>query len=272
MKFALFFLSIFLFAAGSYAQPSIDGMVKAERSFAAYALAHGIKQAFLQFTDSTAVMFDKGQPVNAVQLWHSRGEQAGILNWGPDFVEIAGSQDFGYTTGPWTYYRNSTDDSIAGRGRFITVWHIDGKGDWKFLIDLGVANVPAAADTILRKIQITDPSLNPGKATDLLETENDFIRQSNKSMMAAYLAHLSEQSILNRNGIHPVRSRDAILQMLNGTTDSIQYKINGWGIAPSGDLGYVYGTTFIGAKTDNYLHIWRREKEGWKLALEVLRF
>jgi hypothetical protein len=240
MKFALFILSLFLCVAATYAQPSIDGMVKAERSFAAYALVHGIKPAFLQFADSAAVMFDKGQPVNAVQLWLSRGDQPGILNWGPDFVEIAASQDFGYTTGPWTYRRNSMDDSIAGRGRFITVWHIDGKGDWKFLIDLGVANVPAASDTILRKIQITDPSANPGTAADLLETENDFIRQSNKSIKAAYLAHLSEQSILNRNGMTPARNREAILQLVNGTADSIQFKINGSGIAASGDLGYVY--------------------------------
>jgi ketosteroid isomerase-like protein len=48
--------------------------------------------------------------------------------------------------------------------------------------------------------------------------------------------------------------------------------INGSGIASSGDIGYVYGTTIIDGKTDNYLRIWRREKTGWKIAVEVLRY
>lgn len=47
--------------------------------------------------------------------------------------------------------------------------------------------------------------------------------------------------------------------------------IIGSGIASSGDLAYVYGNTIIDNKPENYLHIWRKEKHGWKIALEVLR-
>ena len=38
------------------------------------------------------------------------------------------------------------------------------------------------------------------------------------------------------------------------------------------DLGYVYGTADINDKRDGYLRIWRREKDGWKIAVEVLHF
>src|SRR5690348_12759086 len=162
-------------------QANIDGLVKAERSFAAYAVAHGIKPSFLQFADSSGILFDKGRSRNAIQLWNERESRAGILNWLPDYVEIAASHDFGYTTGPWTFQPNSIHDSIAARGRFITVWHVSQNGDWKFLVDLGVANIPAPADTILQKVEITDPSVKVGTVTDLRDAENNFISVAKQS-------------------------------------------------------------------------------------------
>ena len=83
-----------------FSQATIDGLVRAERTFAAYAVSHGMKPAFLQFADSNGIMFDKGKPVNAIQIWNTRETRAGILNWFPDHIEIAASHDFGYTTGP----------------------------------------------------------------------------------------------------------------------------------------------------------------------------
>jgi hypothetical protein len=37
-------------------------------------------------------------------------------------------------------------------------------------------------------------------------------------------------------------------------------------------MGYTYGPTLINGKKENYLHIWRREEGGWKIAVEVLRY
>jgi hypothetical protein len=59
MKYLIPLLVFSLSPNFSFAQQSIDGLAKAERSFAAYAIAHGIKPAFLQFTDSLVIMFDK---------------------------------------------------------------------------------------------------------------------------------------------------------------------------------------------------------------------
>jgi ketosteroid isomerase-like protein len=270
MKYKIILACALFHAMLSHAQNSIDGLAKAERSFAAHAVSHGIKPAFLQFADSMGVMFDQGKPVNAIQLWNARENRPGILNWRPDYTEIAASHDFGYTTGPWTFQPNSLQDSITGRGRFITVWHINNKGEWKFLVDLGVSNIPASPDTILRKIEITDPSIEAGNATNLLETENEFIAAAKQSLKDAYLKYLSHQTILNRNGILPAKTNEDITNISNGSPQSVQYKVEGSGIASSGDLGYVYGSTIINGKTDSYLHIWRKEKDGWKLALEVL--
>jgi hypothetical protein len=143
-------------------------------------------------------------------------------------------------------------------------------GDWKFLVDLGVSNVTPSPDTILRKIEITDPSFEPGTSTSLIAIENEFIQAAKQSLKDAYQKYLSGQTLLSRHNINPARTSEEILDVSSNSPQSIQFTVDGSGISSSGDLGYVYGTTVIGGKMDNYLHVWRKEKQGWKLALEVL--
>ncbi|MGZ3881471.1 MAG: hypothetical protein ACXVBF_09055, partial [Flavisolibacter sp.] len=56
------------------------------------------------------------------------------------------------------------------------------------------------------------------------------------------------------------------------TPGVIGYTVTGSGIAQSGDLAFVYGNTSINNKEENYLRVWRKEKDGWKIAMEVLRY
>jgi hypothetical protein len=75
-------------------------------------------------------------------------------------------------------------------------------------------------------------------------------------------------SVLNRNNMNYLLDE----QIQDAIKENIQYSISGSGISSSGDLGYVYGNTIIDSKTDNYLRIWRADKTGWKIAVEVLRY
>ena len=52
---------------------------------------------------------------------------------------------------------------------------------------------------------------------------------------------------------------------------AIEYKLVGGGIAPSGDLGYAYGSATLDGKTETYLRIWRHELTGWKIAVQLVR-
>lgn len=81
--------------------------------------------------------------------------------------------------------------------------------------------------------------------------------------------HKSPNSILIRNGQHS--SIEKLKQSQTIMKTPFDITIIGSGIASSGDLAYVYGNTIIDNKPENYLHIWRKEKHGWKIALEVLR-
>ena len=54
-------------------------------------------------------------------------------------------------------------------------------------------------------------------------------------------------------------------------TPPVTYIPLGTGIASTGDLGYVYGEAIYNGKKQNYLHIWRHEPKGWKIALELIQ-
>jgi ketosteroid isomerase-like protein len=247
------------------AQRSVDGMVQTEKNFAAYSVAHGTREAFLQFLDSNGIVFTNGTPVNGMQLWGKREHVAGILDWHPQYAAIALSGDFGFTSGPWTF-RSTQKDTIAARGNYTTVWHIDAHGAWKFLVDLGAGNSPAGPDAALTVVDISTGG-SRGKNSSLLENEKEFIALSNDPEIA-YKKYLSKDALLNRNG--------ALLQFRHWKAESFphagQYSILGSAQSDSGDLGYVYGTVLIDGKKDNYLRIWKTEADGWRILVEVLRY
>jgi ketosteroid isomerase-like protein len=269
--FSILVLS-FVCSIETSAQKGIDGLIQAEKNFAAYSVANSTKEAFLKFLDSTGIVFDNGKPVNGIETWNKREKRPGVLNWSPQYAEIAASGDFGYTTGPWTF-QNSLNDTVIARGQYTTVWHIDKNGEWKFLVDLGVGNTPANAPTELKKINA------PKQTIDYIEhvsqlgiAENKFQQMFAENKPKAYKTFLSAESILNRNGYLPaINSGDQHL-LIDSTPISVQYKMNGIGSSLKEDMGYIYGTTIINGKAENFLRIWRRERNGWKIALEVLRY
>ena len=264
-----------LFLLSTYyckAQKNIDGLINAERNFAAHSVQKGTKDAFLKFLDSNGIVFEQGKAVNGKLIWAKREDRRSVLNWFPEFAEISLSNDFGYTTGPWELRGGATKDSVIARGQYTTVWHIDIDGEWKFLVDLGVGNSPKRMALSLTKI--TAKKLQgTTETTDLLEAEQKFIEAFKKNKGQAYRTHLSDNSILNRNGLHyPATSGKAQADRINDTPGDLRFSILGYGISPGRDLGYVYGNTLINNRPENYLRIWRREKSGWKIALEVVRY
>lgn len=250
------------------AQKNIDGLIQVEKNFAAYSVAHGTRNAFLNFLDSSGIVFEKGQPVNGLHSWTKRENTQGILNWAPQFAEIAMSNDFGYTSGPYTY-RNSLNDSVSASGQYATVWHINSKGEWKFLVDLGVAKVPARQVNTTKKIIHHNPKTD---SETFIESEKNFIRLYSNDPVDAYKKSLSALSILNRNGNLPAETEEEKLKMIQNTPALLQMNILGSGISSSGDLAYVFGSVSLEGKTDNYLRVWRKEKKHWKIAFEVLRY
>jgi ketosteroid isomerase-like protein len=258
----------------NYAQKGIDGLIRAEKDFAAYSVKHGTKDAFLQFLDSAGVVFDNNKAVNGIESWNKKENRQGFLNWQPQFAEIANSNDFGYTTGPWTFQQSATD-TIVARGQYTTVWHITKYGEWKFLIDLGSRNTPERQEQEVKKIETIKVNGDPTVITHvhpMVAAENNFIKLVATGKSKAYKKYLSKESILNHNGFAFAANPGDQQLVIKSTSPDILYTMEGWSLSSSGDIGFVYGTTILAGKTENYLRIWRHEKDGWKIALEVLRY
>jgi ketosteroid isomerase-like protein len=131
---------------------SIDSLIAAERAFSARSVAKGMRPAFLDFLAEDAVIFRPG-PINGMQSWRDRGEVPGILEWGPEFVELSGAGDLGFSTGPWVY-RASPDAQEADYGHFITVWRRDAQGEWKAALDCGGSH--AKPEIGLADVKVTE--------------------------------------------------------------------------------------------------------------------
>lgn len=255
-------------------RPPAAAVLSVEKSFAAHAVAHGTREAFLFYFDSSGVVFENGKAVNAHQTWRSRPHRPGILNWHPVYGAASASGELGFTTGPWTFQPNTLQDSVAARGQYATIWKKNGNGEWKAIVDIGVSGTPHF-DSTTTVFSETTPRYLPGTRNSLLNREQKFIRATAAAgavgRTTAYEAAVRETAfLLNRNGRLPVTKHNALKAAVDSMPVAVAYTVDALGIAAAGDLGYVYGTTVVNGKNNNYLRIWRREGTEWKLALEVL--
>jgi ketosteroid isomerase-like protein len=269
-KLFLFIASMYFFQC--HAQKGLDGLIHAEKSFAAYAMANGTREAFLSFLDSNGIVFEKGEPVNGLKAWTVKEKRPGILNWHPQFAGISRSGDFGFTSGPWTFQPGSTSDSVVARGQYNTVWHIDSQDHWKFLLDMGVSYKEVNES---KEVEKTLNSSGKGSRdmASLFKAESDFIKRCAESPAAAYKDILSPKGcLLNRNGQLPAFTKQEQEKIILSQPAGIQFEVRDAKIARSGDLGYLYGVSTYDGKKDGYLHIWSKKAGTWKLVLEVLTY
>jgi ketosteroid isomerase-like protein len=118
----------------------IERLIEAERAFSALSVAQGMRPAFLAYLADDGVIFRPG-PINGAQSWHARKDVPGVLEWAPEFVELSGAGDLGFSTGPWVY-RASAGAKEADQGHFISVWRRSAQGAWKVVLDCGTSHGP----------------------------------------------------------------------------------------------------------------------------------
>jgi hypothetical protein len=270
----IFLCTLTLMIATSYSQQRVEDLIAAEKGFASYALANNTKDAFLNNIDSGAVHLDnKGNVVNGVEFWTKAEKRNGKLSWMPEYAEISSSGNFGYTTGPWYLYQTSIKDTPVARGHFITIWHLDNQSKWKFLLDLGISykstgkpktSVPVATK-VNKKPTINDP-------VDIMAIEHEFIKQYAENGLPAYKDYLSGDSRLNREGNVPAVGQEQQEKLLSSLPAGLSSSPLGSFVSSANDLAAVYGNTLLNGKRERYLRIWRKEKDKWRIALEVLHY
>jgi ketosteroid isomerase-like protein len=262
-----FILPSILCSSICFAQTNQE-VVKAELDFASTAKTKSMKTAFLQYMDSSAVVFERGEIHNGMQFWNKSEENSGKLLWQPSFFAISASNDLGFTTGPWEY-RPSLEDSVAGSGQYTTVWAKNKNGEWKFLIDLGVSYKPTMFhQQTLKKFNLSTPA---ERTVDILSIENKFIRDVAERGIAAYNDRLVENTWLNIDRKQPIQTSLLVLTELATLPPGMIFTPVAGGVSAARDLAYVYGTIQYEKKKENYLRIWAHTEKGWRVLLQVIK-
>lgn len=112
-----------------------------DRFYSALSAEKGMNTAFLAMFDSAGVMLRANHvPIegfSAIKTYLlSESDSSFILTWDPIFAKISASGDMGYTYGTYQI-KDKASDSIAGVGKYTTIWQKKSDGKWKAMLDAG---------------------------------------------------------------------------------------------------------------------------------------
>lgn len=256
--------------------PATQPVVDAERAFAALSKEQNTREAFITHLDENGIVFNQGEPAKGQQLWQQRSANKSLLFWWPVFADIAASGDFGYTTGPFEWSADRSNPAPSAFGYYSTVWKKNQHGVWKVAIDMGIA----FAEKENPAPELRAAKLPAAKGDRI--TSDDLLQQNRRHDAALTAAGksfdiktLASESRIHRAGSWPFTSTEAI-QKINEQGLRFAFENLGGDMATSGDMGFTYGrvtrTTLKDSSTEklNYLRVWKRENNAWKIVLDVI--
>ena len=277
-------VAVLLGMADSPVPPALASMAQTERDFAAACRKVGMRDSFLQYFADEALFFVP-EPVNAKEALSKRPAEpfsARQLTWEPRLGDVAASGELGWLTGPSELVVPSAPQPGPRHQVYLSVWRKQPSGDWRVIIDIGVAE-PSTAPFApgFHRFAMPDRYTGGGGKTDAtakLEAADRGLneRAARTSLAGGYAPVLLESSRLHRDDVLPLVGPTAIRQYLRNQSGRFTGTLSKAEAAESGDLGFTYGTYKMDrdkaaeAKSGPYVRMWdRRADGGWFLAVEV---
>ncbi|SDE32558.1 DUF4440 domain-containing protein [Pedobacter soli] len=268
-----------LLALSTFAQKS-DGttksLVNAEKDFAKAVAKNGDKEAFLEYSLGSALVF-RPNPVNVKTFYANKANSENGVSWTPNLAKVSRSGDLGFTTGP--YEVDGTDKKY---GQYLSIWKSE-NGKWKLAIDLGTeSNKPLAKFTpqfIEPKDHVAPKFLNEkevkaGKEI-ILTTEKTLNTLLKTHGIAAFGGFLTNDARLLFPGNEAIEGKGKIVAFYNGMVSKINLKTTGVDKAIGSDLAYTYGVATIDYKADlresfNYVFVYEKAADAsWNLIVQA---
>jgi len=261
-------------------------MREAEQNFAKASVMYGRNAAFVENFADVSVLFTDKWITTGKQFSKDRKAAPIVLKWEPEYMDIAGSRDFGFSTGPWEAQEYRPGTPPLSTGYFLTVWKKEADGTWKVILDGGGTtpakkdhkhsfSFPAGAD----KAVLNPPVLNTGLLSkELTDRENQFLFNWEKNpLLSTYTAYLAADSRMQLNGHLPTSNSDSINALIAHFDKTLLWNTAGSGAATSGDMGFTYGLLGTQGKPEitkgHYVRIWKKlPGAGWKIVMEMMNF
>jgi ketosteroid isomerase-like protein len=269
---------LFAFVLAACGTPSTvmepDSLAAAETAFAAHSVREDMRAAFLAAFADDGVFVRDGAWIVSNDFLRTRPAPAIVLDWRPQYVEVAGSGELGLSTGPWKITTKAEPGSPPTYGQYVSVWRRQPGGPWKVAVDLGISN---PADSLWSEPLFARPvpAAAVSGAENLLQAEARFARTvATHGAPAGYEAFGATQLRYYRSGHAPVASRKAALASPAMGQEKFVYTVERSETARSGEFGYARGRYADGAAPQKslgaFLRVWRLEAEGWRIVIDVV--
>ncbi|MBE7169585.1 MAG: hypothetical protein INR73_03300 [Williamsia sp.] len=265
------FLLCLLLQSMCYAQPAVDALLNAERSFASTAASTSTRKAFLGFLDSSSIVFSQGEILNGYTRW-SRDipEDSSLLLWRPRFAVLSASGDFGCTMGPSEYRPDRAAQTAGHFGHFASLWHRSKTGRWTVLCDIGIHHNDPAPD----EERVVRRALQPAggvraDTAEVTEREQEFIEAYKSGKRGLLKEYSVPDAWILVNDRQPVHSRE--MDDFDETVlGHYQFEPVGRWLSPAGDMLVSYGKTTANQKKANYMWVWIADRGKWQLMMMVM--
>lgn len=274
-------LLLLIAAVRTTATADPEVIVRAERAFAARVRELGVRAGFLDWLSPTGVVFRPG-PVTG----HTSYEQQpigwhGLLAWHPVRAAISSDGSLGWSTGPWTWRRDSTSQKADSYGEYMTVWRKQSDGSYKVALDCGISHGDPWREETTVKYSNPVPGANLGARPlaarqSLYQADASFARYAASEGVAGAIArYATEDIIVLREGAQRFAGRATVHDSIAVREREASMMSNAQYISESGDLGYTYGTFVSGSAvmpdSAYYVHVWHRGPAAtWRLAFQVV--
>jgi ketosteroid isomerase-like protein len=278
-------LMILVFSVTAQAQSALQDMVKTEQAFSKMAEEQNTRDAFLEFIADDGLLFRPGA-VNGKKWMQEHPAPASdknpLLAWQPAFAGMSVSGDMGFTTGPWEFKADRSDEKPSGYGHFVTVWKKQADGTWKFVVDLGISHpMPGGPQTLWQPDDTNKKT--KFKAVDhaialeaLLERDRNYASaQLKQDLATVYRAYAARDVRLYRLNNLPYIGIQAATEALATAKDPITWRPIGGDVSIAGDLGYTHGTYEVTDDTKqviqkgSYVRIWKKRNGMWRIVMDV---
>ncbi len=254
--------------------PAPDGIIAAERAFAADGYQRGVKLSFLAYSAPDAIIFNPG-PVNAHESLKASPDQnlaepRPHLVWWPLYAGIASSGDLGFTTGPYAIDEDR-------RGHYFTIWKKQPDGAWRWVLDAGVgadaANEAAQGTPVAFLETSRERSASSSDAmNEVAALETAIARAAEGGISSAYEPYLDGDSRLHSSGPPPAKRAEDRAAAFAARPQSIEFAHLGGGVSDAGDLVWTYGEGRYSdngaARSGHYVRIWQKRRAGWRLVFD----
>lgn len=264
-----------LLAACAPLAPTMDApasLAAAETAFAAHSVREDMRAAFLANFAPDGVFVRNGW-ANARSDLANRPAPPILLEWRPQYVEVAASGELGLSTGPSKISSKSDPSRPPVYGQFVSIWRRAPGGPWRVEVDLGILH-PAASLWDQPLEARTVPAAHGAAESALADAEAQFQRiAASQGTRAAYAALGARDLRLYRAGQAPRARLDAALQSPAANEDGLAWTPDRVETAASGDFGYARGSYAHAADPTAtlgyFMRAWRREAGGWRVVIDV---